>query len=142
MGYPRSNSCCDDSGLSSLILTLQQQIANLAGQVAQVSHSVIVTQTVLATNPAGVLSGQVKIVTTGTAVPIPSNTLLNGISIFANPNNAGTINIGPLGVTNAADGTGNGDVIQPGAARAFGVSNSSAIYINGTAGDWISWSGN
>lgn len=52
MGYPSTNSCCNDSGLSSLILGLQQQIANLAGQINAVPQTVVVQSSALPSGAA------------------------------------------------------------------------------------------
>lgn len=92
--------------------------------------------------PTAIISFQAKIAVTGTAVQLASNALVIGVSCFAKGANAASIEIGPSGVTNTVDGTGNGDIIPAGAARSFAVSNSNALYINGTAGDIVSCSGN
>lgn len=140
-----ANQITGNASLATIAAALAASLPLPTGAATQTTLAAILTAMaapVLPINPATILSGQVKIAVTGTAIQLPANALKNGISIFANPNNAAALVVGPSGVTNTVDGTGNGDVIQPGAARAFGVSNSNAIYVNGTAGDWISWSGN
>lgn len=100
-------------------------------------------QLVASSNPATVLAGQVKIAVTGTAVQLPSNALVNGVTIRANNNNAATGGtVGPAGINNTVDGTGNGYILFPGDAIAYGVTNSNAVFVNGTIGDIFSWTGN
>lgn len=87
-------------------------------------------------------TGQKKVAVTGTAVQIATGALLNGVVITANVNNANPISIGGVGVNNTQDGTGNGYILQPGASVSYAVSNLSYLYINGTSGDFVSYSGN
>lgn len=87
--------------------------------------------------------GQIKIAVTGTAVQLPSNTLVNGIVIKAkSTNNAAGAFIGGSGVTITDDGTGNGYKIVAGEAMSFAVPNSNALYVNGTLGDIFYYGGN
>lgn len=92
--------------------------------------------------PAAPISFQSKIAVTGTAVQLPSNALVVGLICFAKSANTATIEFGPSGVTNTVDGTGNGIIIAAGGGWSTAVSNSSSVYINGTAGDIVSCSGN
>ena len=93
--------------------------------------------------PATIITGQAKIAVTGTAVQLGANALVNGIVITAGINNAAAgSTAGPAGVTNVVDGTGNGQIMLPGASVSFAVQNSSAVYVNGTAGDIFSFGGN
>src|SRR6202012_2173884 len=91
-----------------------------------------------------VFVAQAKIAVTSTAVQLPNHAgLLNGIIITAcggpsGHTNTGTIFVGGSGVNTTADGTGNGDMIAPGAARGYAVTNSNQLYINGTANDCVS----
>lgn len=86
---------------------------------------------------------QAKIATTGTAVQLPSNAgLINGVLIAANSNNVASIMIGGSGVTNTNTGSGNGVALAPGATLPFAVNNTNVLYINGTAGDFITVEGN
>ena len=85
--------------------------------------------------------GQAKIVVTGTAVQLGTNTLLNGVIITAASANVATITIGTSAVTNTVDGTGNGYILAAGASISFAVNNTNVLYINGTAEDIISFSG-
>lgn len=86
-----------------------------------------------------VVSGQVKVAVTGTAVQFPSNTILNGIIISANATNTAVVTLGPSAVTNTVNGSGNGLVLLQGASTSAAISNTNALYLNGTAGDWVSF---
>lgn len=92
--------------------------------------------------PAGVVAGQIRIATTGTAVQLPGNALVNGIALKARTTNAANGFVGAAGVTTAYDGTGTGYPVEPGGAASFATANSSAIWVNGTAGDVFSYEGN
>jgi hypothetical protein len=89
-----------------------------------------------------VTSGQKKIAVTGTAVQLGTGALVNGVVITANLNNSGPITVGPAGITNTQDGTGNGYMLYPGASMSYAVSNLSPVYINGAAGDFVTYTGN
>ena len=107
---------------------------------------------VTATNPmpvnvvtggAVLVTGQALLVTAGTAVQLPSNTLANGIIITAYLANQGVITIGGSSVTNTVNGAGNGVRLAPGQSFAFSTSNSSNVWFNGTiAGDSVDFGGN
>lgn len=92
----------------------------------------------LVTSP---LVGQAKIAVTGTAVQLASHSLTNGVIITAKSTNAAPITIGISTVTNTVDGTGSGYILEAGAAVSFAVSNTNDLYINGTAGDIVSFAG-
>jgi hypothetical protein len=97
--------------------------------------------------PSAIVTGQIKITTTGVPVALPSNVLLNGIVIKAKVTNAAQTSVysamvGPSGVTTTYDGTGNGYPLAPGEAVSFACANSNLIYVNGTAGDVFSFQGN
>jgi hypothetical protein len=90
-----------------------------------------------------VISGQALLAAAGTAQALPSNALLNGVTVTAYANNTGVITLGGAGVTNTVTGAGNGIRLQPGQSYAFSVSNSNAVYFNGTVtGDSIDFGGN
>lgn len=93
--------------------------------------------------PSTFTTGQVKIAVTGTAVQLSGTSvpLLNGVIIIANQNNTASITIGGSGVTNTVDGTGNGTVVTANSAVSIAVSDLDVLYVNGTAGDWITWIG-
>lgn len=86
-------------------------------------------------------TGQAKITVTSTAVQLSANTLTNGVIISAKSTNAASITIGGASVTNTVDGTGNGYILEAGASVSFAISNTNLLYINGTAGDIISFAG-
>lgn len=86
-------------------------------------------------------TGQVIIAVTGTAVQFPSNALVNGLIITAFSGNTSVVTIGGSSVTDDIDGTGNGYILAKGASTSAAVDNSDRIYINGTAGDFISFIG-
>ena len=48
---------------------------------------------------------------------------------------------GGASVANTVNGTGNGYILEAGASASFAVSNSNALYINGTTGDIVSFAG-
>ena len=101
---------------------------------------------VLVNSNAGVLSpaplnGQAKIASTGVAVQLPANPLLNGVIVTALSTNSATIEIGTSGVTNTVDGTGNGYILAAGASISWAVTDVSDLWINGTSGDIVSFAG-
>lgn len=90
-----------------------------------------------------VVSQQVKIAATGTAVELASSGALeNGITITASSANAATIFVGPSTVNNTGGGTGNGYPLAPGASLSLAVSNANIVWVNGTVGDWVGVIGN
>lgn len=92
--------------------------------------------------PTAPITGQGKIATTGVAVQLASNVLKNGVIVKANSNNAQPLFVGPAGVTNTNDGTGNGYRLDPGEAISFAVPNANSVYVNGTVGDIFYIAGN
>ncbi|QGM45843.1 hypothetical protein [Methylocystis heyeri] len=92
--------------------------------------------------PASLFVGQIKIATTGAAVALPSQALLNGVVVKAKISNAGNGFVGAAGVTTTDDGTGAGYRLLPGEAWSGAVLNASSIYVNGTAGDVYYYTGN
>ena len=91
---------------------------------------------------AAPFTGQVKIAVTSTAVVLGSHTFSNGVIVKASSQNTASILIGPSGVTTTNDGTGNGYPLVPGEAISIAAANLSQIFINGTAGDFVSFIGN
>lgn len=87
------------------------------------------------------LNGQAKIAVTGTAVQLGSNVLSNGVIVSAKSTNAALIVVGAAAVANTVDGTGNGYLLAAGASASWAVSNTNVLYINGTAGDIVSFAG-
>lgn len=120
----------------------QATATNLKAEV--VGTGTFATQ--LTANPlvSSPLVGQAIIAVSGTAVRLNGGTsqaLTNGIIISAPSGNVAPISIGDSSVNNTQDGTGNGYLLAPGASISFAVNNTNVVYINGTAGDYISWAG-
>ncbi len=91
-------------------------------------------------------TGQIAIATTGTAVNLASDTIVNGVPnqtttngvlIKAAVTNAASICIGASNVTNTIGGTGNGFCLEAGASIYVWLSNTNVAWINGTAGDYV-----
>lgn len=91
---------------------------------------------------SSLIAGQKKIATTNTQVQLGGTALSNGVVITANLNNSGPIFVGNTGVTTTNDGTGNGYALQPGASITYQINSLSSIYLNGTAGDFVTYTGN
>lgn len=87
------------------------------------------------------ITGQAKITTTGTRVQLTAGLLTSGVIIKAKSTNTANIHVGGSTVNNTEDGTGNGAIIEPGEAVSFAVANVNALYIQGNAGDIISYAG-
>jgi len=97
----------------------------------------------IATGGTSVVAGQARLSVAGTAQQLPTNTLLNGLTVTANISNGGTITIGGPSVTNTINGTGNGIRLAPGQSYAYSISNSNALWFNGTVtGDSLDFGGN
>ncbi len=97
-----------------------------------------VKQALIASAP---LNGQAKIAVTGTAVNLASNALTNGVILTAKSSNTAAIVVGASSVANTTDGTGAGYILEQGASAPWAVDNTNRLFINGTAGDIVSWSG-
>lgn len=128
---------------TSFIAT-QSTAANLNATV--VGTGTFPVQVSSLTNPlvGAPLIGQAIIAVTSTAVRLNGGTsqpLTNGIIISAPAGNVTPISVGTASVNNTADGTGNGYLLSAGASISFAVTNTNVIYINGTAGDYVSWAG-
>ena len=93
-------------------------------------------------NPSILLSGQIAIAVTNTAVCLPLNSTANGVAIKAKSTNAGNGFVGPQGVNTTDNGTGTGYRLLPGEAISFNISNAGAICVNGTANDVYYYIGN
>lgn len=84
---------------------------------------------------------------TATAAPLAARPLKNGVTVTAYLGNAGNIMVGGPALTNVIDGTGNGEVLQPGVPRSFAADDASRVYIilaagNTSATDFVTISGN
>jgi hypothetical protein len=86
-----------------------------------------------------VFVGQVKIAVTGTAVQLPQNLCLVGITIINRGANA--IFLGAAGVTNTSAGAGNAYEIPSAGQVVMCIDDTSKLYINGTANDYITFIG-
>jgi hypothetical protein len=92
--------------------------------------------------PSSFVTGQAKIATTGTAVQLGSNALTQGVLISALSTNTASITIGTSSsLTNVVNGTGNGAILTAGSTKSIAATNTNLIWINGTAGDIISFIG-
>ena len=107
-----------------------------------ITNRLLVTAT-LSGNPlsATPIVGQSLLSVTGTATVLGSGPLINGVIITANASNASFITLGTSSVTNTTNGSGNGYVLQAGGSISFAVANLSSIWVNGSAGDWVSYAG-
>lgn len=104
-----------------------------------------ITQDVQPPMPASFIAGQGAVATAGTAVHVyaAGAALSNGLIVTASVNNTGTLTVGPSGVNNTINGTGNGYRLAPGQSMSFAVANASAVWVNGTvSGDTFDFVGN
>lgn len=127
------------------VLYAQSSITGKSEYIASTNHAIDVTATITPALVSSPLVGQAKIASTGTAVRLNGGTsqpLTNGLIISAvSGNNASGVTIGGSGVTNTADGTGNGYILAPGASVSFAIADTNEIWINGTTADFVSWAG-
>lgn len=93
------------------------------------------------TKETSMIAGQKTIQVSNTAVAIPLNGLLQGVTITAGASNAAALTIGNSDVTNVVDGTGNGDILTPGGQKVVPLAGATAVYVNGAAGDFFSYIG-
>ena len=115
---------------------------NLATIATNTGHLTDGTQTTAVIIPASFKTGQAKIAVTGTAVQLASNTLTQGVLISSLASNVASITIGTSSsLTNVVDGTGNGAILTAGSTKSIAATNTNLIWINGTAGDIISFIG-
>lgn len=84
-------------------------------------------------------SGARLVAVTGTAVTLRAATLSKVIMIKARLSNVGTIYIGASNVTANETAATGGFQMAPGDALVLGDDDLSDIYINGTAGDGVSY---
>lgn len=124
------------------IITLQLTSFPVANDIVQTGPAGSLAPVVQVIEPANILAGQAAIAVTGTAVALPVNTLVNGVTVKADRGNTDPISIGPTAVNNTVGGTGTGFMLYPGDSLNIGISTLSNVFINGTAGDYISWAAN
>jgi|SRR5882757_4461288 len=127
------------SGLTQSTYSFQV-IANLPGDNSVSSQIARKTPPASPIPSEPLFSGIAIIAVTGTAVRLPSDSLMIGqIMISADPYNAASIMVGGAGVNAIADGTGNGFELRPDRGVIVEVSDLGQIYINGSAGDYVTF---
>ena len=107
------------------------------------THAEVIAIGAVAVPSNSPLTDQVKVSVTGTAVALSatSKPLPKGdVMIWAPSTNTGDMKIGGSGVTNVADGTGNGVVVPAGDVRLVFAEDLGDVYVNGAADDWIYYS--
>lgn len=75
-----------------------------------------------------------QFLTTGTAIPIEQDVACEEVQIKASADNASPITVGGDGVSATVDGTGDGDIVDPGERIGFAVPRSGLVSVNGPAG--------
>jgi len=116
---PATNTQVDET---VVVLNADGSVANVGGVVASVYSD--------------------QQVVTASAVALTAQALANGLCIRAKSTNVGNVFVGGSTVTATDDGSGNGFAVAPGASISLPVSNASAVYIIGTAGDIVYVTGN
>jgi len=125
-------------GLDRATNTLEPFAVNATGELTASSN---IDSIAVPTNSPR--TGQAVIAVTGTAVRLSvASVILPGGSVFltALTDNAAAMTAGGSTVTNTIDGTGNGIIIGPGSNVVVFTDDLNTVYVNGTAGDVISWS--
>lgn len=84
-------------------------------------------------------NGHTDIAVTGTAIVLRAPTHCRQVMIKADPDNVGTVYIGVSTVTNSQSALTGGMQMAPGDANTFPVTSLSLVYINGAAGDGVSY---
>lgn len=84
-------------------------------------------------------SGVTLVAVTGTAVAIRSTTPMKVVMLKARAANAGTIYLGASGVTNNETTTTGGLQLAPGDIVSFSETDLAHVFINGAAGDGVSY---
>lgn len=125
------------SGTVPVSGTFWQATQPVSGTFWQATQPVSIASTVAVDQapPTTIANGQTNIAVTNTAVQLASNVLgLGMVTIYADATNAANVVIGASGVT-----TGTGLILGAGKAAVVAASNTNLLYVNGTAGDGISW---
>jgi len=89
--------------------------------------------------PALVGTGHKDVAVTGTAVALRSSTACTSVTVKADTANAATIYVGISTVTNDETAGTGGLQLEPGESIAIDVANLATVFINGTAGDGVSY---
>lgn len=84
-------------------------------------------------------SGVTLVVVTGTAVALRAATTIKQVMVKARASNAGTVYLGKSGVTNDETATTGGLQLSPGDMVSFPETDLAHIFVNGTAGDGVSY---
>lgn len=72
-------------------------------------------------------------------VPIPTDIACEEVQLKAPAGNGSAFTVGGSDVTDAIDGTGNGDVVDPGERISFATPRSGLVYVHGAAGVVVVW---
>lgn len=108
------------------------------GTFFQATQPVSIAATVATSTAAPTVarSGQKLVAVTNTAVALSAAAAVVGVIISGLAANAGNVYVGPSGVT-----TGTGFELQPGQATSIAIDDVAKVFVNGTAGDGVSWLG-
>lgn len=111
-------------------------VSNATLAVTQSTSPWVVSGTVTAnpTTPTALFTGQTLVAVTNTAVAISGSQAVSGIIVQALSGNAGNVVVGPSGIT-----TSTGFELQPGQATSVAIDNLNKLFVNGTAGDGITY---
>lgn len=138
-------ACCDTNNKANNEVSFRAAVLSIlcsafsdsAGEIVDIGALIEATAT-----PTAVVAGQAIVATAGTAVALPANAGLKGVTIKALSTNTGKITVGPSGVTNAINGTGNGFILNPGDSISLAIDNSNKIFINSdVSGSGVSFGG-
>jgi hypothetical protein len=117
--------------------TFWQATQPVSGTFWQATQPVSIASTVAVHDapPASVSNGQTNVAVTNTAVQLASHGLTLGmVTIYADSANSADVVIGGSGVTSST-----GLILSAGKALVVAVNNTNLLFVNGTAGDGISW---
>jgi len=128
--------------MADVLRTIFGTIKKRYRDMGDTSHAEVISVGGMALPEGAPIQGQVTVAETGTAVKFSATSkLLPGASVlvWASSSNDAAVTIGGSAVTNTVDGTGNGVVVPAGETRLFFPEDLEDAYLNGTAGDWISY---
>lgn len=86
-------------------------------------------------------TGQRNIETSGTSLQLSGNVIKSSLIVLAKQTNSDDVYIGVSNVAQLGDGTGNGLILSPGQSISIPVTNTNLLYLNGNAGDIITYIG-
>lgn len=110
-------------------------VASAPVVIASDQSAIPVTSTPAAL-PSAPVNDRKSVAVTNTAVQLQSHALTQGVIVQALAGNAGIVYVGDSAVTSA-----NGYELDAGQAAAAAVSNTNALWVNGTAGDGVCYVG-